>query len=449
MDKSLGNYHESMVTSPQLSPQLSPANWQLFRGRVVTANQVIDDGALVVDDTGHLAYVGTSAALSNGAHPAATAALQGIRLPSLPDSTPAGTEFLLPGLIDVHCHGGAGVSFPDCHTLAEVERSAREHLMHGTTTLVASLVTATLTELEAQAELLAQAVGNNLIQAFHFEGPFISAARCGAQNPHKIQELNPQNAQRLVRAARGQAFSMTIAPEQVASAAGRAGLKILVEAGITPSWGHTCASLEQTRQAVALGAELAAELAEASGAASETGPLATVTHLFNGMNPMHHRNPGAIPEFLAQAARGNLLVELIGDGVHVDPQLVVAMVDLLGRDAVMLVTDAMAAAGMADGEYVLGGQRVLVQDGAAYLAKDQCLAGGTSHLVEQVQVAVQAGISLVDACYLASATPARALRLTDRGRLEAGLRADFIATDSHLRPIGVWREGKAIGISTR
>ncbi len=404
----------------------------LFLGTVVTANSVIERGALVVQTPpagGRILYAGSVLGLP---HP----------YQDLPDQSVPGTKFLLPGLIDLHCHGGAGISFPDCDSLDAVAQGADEHLRHGTTTLVASLVTATIEELEQKAALLATAVEVNYIHAFHFEGPFISATRCGAQDPQKIQKLTPENAQRLVQAARGQAFSITIAPEQVCTPLGKQGLQILVEGNLLPSWGHTAASLKQTRQGVATGFELLSK--NPRHLENSSVRPATVTHMFNGMDPLHHRHPGPIPEFLAAAKRSQLLVELICDGIHLDLQLVVSMVELLGRDSIIFVTDAMAATGMPEGEYVLGGQRVQVKGGAAYLDTDGCLAGGISHLLEQVQLATTAGISLCDACFMASTSPARALGLADRGQLHTGLRADFLAVDQNFQPLGVWRQGARV-----
>ena len=108
----------------------------------------------------------------------------------------------------------------------------------------------------------------------------------------------------------------------------------------------------------------------------------TATHLFNGMRPMHHRTPGPVPEFLAAAQRGECVLEMIGDGVHLNPAIVLDMFETLGRDNVVLITDAMAAAGMADGDYVLGSQPVTVTDGVARLTESDAIAGRTAHLIE-------------------------------------------------------------------
>ena len=172
---------------------------------------------------------------------------------------------------------------------------------------------------------------------------------------------------------------------------------------------------------------------------------ATVTHLFNGMRPLHHRDPGPILEFIADAARGGAIVEMICDGVHLDPAIVRSVYDTVGRDAAVLITDAMAAAGMPDGEYQLGPQAVVVSQGVARLAQGDSIAGGTAHLIDCVKVAVeQAGIPLVDAVYMASAVGARILGVSDRGELAAGKRADIVAIDSELRPVMVWRGGAEI-----
>jgi N-acetylglucosamine-6-phosphate deacetylase len=166
-----------------------------------------------------------------------------------------------------------------------------------------------------------------------------------------------------------------------------------------------------------------------------------VTHLFNGMPPLHHRDPGPVAACLGAAARGSAVVELVADGVHLAPATVRAVFDLVGADSIALVTDAMAAAGMPDGSYVLGPVAVRVKDGVARLADGGAIAGGTAHLLDVVRETVRAGVPLVAAVRAASTTPAGVLGRTDVGAVAEGGLADLVLVDDDLRPLRVLRRG--------
>src|SRR5690625_1030425 len=161
---------------------------------------------------------------------------------------------------------------------------------------------------------------------------------------------------------------------------------------------------------------------------------------------MRHRrisDPSTIASCLAGSASGYIIVELIAYGTHLHPATVRTVFELVGPDAIMLVTDAMAAAGVPDGEYDLGPVRVSVTDGVARLVDGDSIAGGTAHLLDVVRSTVAAGISLVEAVRAGSATPARALGLEESvGALHAGLRADVLVTDGELKPLAVARAGQ-------
>ena len=233
---------------------------------------------------------------------------------------------------------------------------------------------------------------------------------------------------------------MTIAPEACISDEGKAALKALVAGRVLPSWGHTDCSIDQAKSAVVQGVQ---DLKSAGEIVR--GGRATVTHLFNGMRPLHHRDPGPIPAFVSAAKDGEVILEMINDGTHLNPTLVAEILNTVGRDNAVFVTDAMAATGMGDGTYTLGSQRVRVENGRARLADGDAIAGGTAHLVDCVRIAATEGeTSLVDAVYLASAQGASVLGLKDRGRLEPGLRADMLITDANLFPVKVVRAGEVV-----
>lgn len=406
------------------------APWAL-RGQVVTPDRIIEDGALVLTGE-HIVWVGEADRAGRaGFGPQVEAAL----------CAPAG-GYLLPGLIEVHCHGGGGQSFPNATTRDQAMVCVMEHRRHGTTSLVASCVTAAPETLKERTRLLAELCEDGELAGIHFEGPFVSVERCGAQDPTYIIDPDTALTRELLALGRGHTVTMTIAPEKPGITGAEGINAALIEGGALPSFGHTDSEAAPVRAALA---DAAARIAErrASGAPVRSRRT-TATHLFNGMRPMHHRAPGPVPEFLAAAQRDECILELIGDGVHLHPALVLDMFETLGRDNVVLITDAMAAAGMPDGDYVLGPAAVRVTDGVARLAEGGSIAGGTAHLIDVVRTTWQGGVDLVDAVYAASYQGARILGDPSAGALEAGRRADIVLTDSELVPVGVLRRGEPV-----
>ena len=343
---------------------------------------------------------------------------------------------VLPGLVDLHCHGGGGVSFPDAPDSATKRTALAEHRRHGTTSLVASLVTAPPETLRARVADLAELAAEGEIAGIHLEGPFLSVARCGAQNPAQIIDGDPELVRDLAEISDGALATMTLAPE---AAGAREVLRALAEHGAVPSLGHTdCSSAEMT-SALAESRDL---LRRARGRSARP----TVTHLFNGMRPIHHRDPGPVLAALDAAARGEVVLEVIVDGVHLDPRTVAHVFSVAAEGSVALITDAMAAAGMADGDYRLGSLHVRVQYAVATLTEGGTIAGGTAHLLDVVRLATQrSGVDLVQAVRAASLVPAEVLGLQDEiGSLAAGRHADLLLTDTALRPVGVYRRGEPV-----
>lgn len=387
----------------------------VLRGRLVLPDAVVADGVLVLEGD-RIAYAG----------PASSAPV------TAPEAAPG--TLLLPGLVDVHNHGGGGASFPDATTADEVRTAVLEHRAQGTTTMLASLVTAGRETLLARAELLGELAESGLVAGIHAEGPFLSYDRRGAQSPEHLVPGDAGLVRDLVAASGGHLRSMTVAPE-VPGVAGPGGAAVaLVEAGAVPSLGHTSGTAEQAE----------ALIAQVAPALRERGLEMTATHLFNGMPPLHHRAPGPVAACLAAAARGDLVVELVADGVHLAPATIRSVIEMVGADRVALVTDAMAAAGMPDGDYVLGPMTVTVAGGVARLAEGGAIAGGTARLLDVVRTTVAAGVPLLDAVRAASWVPARALGLTDVGGLVVGRRADVLVTDAALRPQRVLRAGSDV-----
>lgn len=343
---------------------------------------------------------------------------------------------VLPGLVDIHCHGGGGSSFPDAAGPDQMLQAVLEHRRHGTTSLVASLVTASPDTLRARVADLAGLAADGEITAIHLEGPFISEARKGAQNPAHITGGDAELVRELAGIAGGALATMTVAPEAEDM---DAVITALAESGAVPSLGHTdCTSAEMTW---AIKASRAA-LRRAHGRSS----LPTATHLFNGMRAIHHRDPGPAFACLDAAARGAMVVELVADGAHLDHRTVAHVFAVAAEDHVMLVTDAMAAAGMADGQYTLGAQEVTVAGGVATLTHGGSIAGGTAHLLDVLRHTVKgSGVDLVRAVRAATIVPATVLGMQDTiGSLEAGRRADVLLVDSQLQPVTVLRGGESV-----
>jgi len=339
-------------------------------------------------------------------------------------------QWVLPGFVDMHVHGGGGVSFTE-GTEDDARQAAEFHRAYGTTSMLASLVTAPLAELEARAAMLATLVDDGLIDGLHLEGPFLSPARRGAQDPRYMIAPDVAVFERLYAAARGHLRVITLAPElpgafSVIQAATRAGVTVAV--------GHTDAIADVTVAAIDAGATHA-------------------THLFNGMRPPHHREPGAAGALLD---RDEVTCEVIADGVHLHDIAVRLAARAAGPGRLVLVSDAMAAAGMPDGRYQLGSMRVTVAGGVARLQEDlagpgqpgvmsraEAIAGSTATLADVVRHAITAGLPIPDVAAAASTTPARVLGLAGRtGALSPGLAADLVVCDDDFRPRAVMRRGQ-------
>jgi len=388
-----------------------------LRGRLVAPREVIEDGALVVDGA-RLAWVGAATQVPS-------------RWRKLVAAVPPSDSLLLPGLVDLHNHGGGGASFPEASDVDGVRTAVREHLAHGTTSLVASLVTAPGPVLLERVRTLAAVVAAGELAAIHLEGPFLAPARCGAQDPRAMVPGDVTLVHEIAVAAGGAFATMTYAPEIAGSAHV---VRALAEVGAVPSIGHSDATAAETR------ASIDAARAALTGPGARSG-RPTATHLFNGMRPLHHREPGPAGECLAAASRGELVVELVADGVHLADETTTMVFDLVGADSIALVTDAMAATGMADGEYVLGGLAVTVHGGVARLAEGGAIAGGTAHLLDVVRRTVRLGVPLEDAVRAASGTPASVLGRPDLGALAEGYLADVLVADADLRVREVFRDG--------
>jgi N-acetylglucosamine-6-phosphate deacetylase len=318
-----------------------------------------------------------------------------------------GDDWLVPGFIDSHVHGGGGAqtntSDPD-----EVAEVARFHSRHGTTSLITTTMAAPPRELETTLDAIARCTAPTLLGA-HLEGPFLNPKWPGAMDPSLFVEPDQDLLERLLAAGAGRVRVMTLAPELPGALEL---IERLVRAGVVASVGHTDASERQIADAVRAGATSA-------------------THVFNAMAPFHHRAPGAVGAVLDLP---ELSCELICDGLHVDPAAARLVYRTKGLSGMRLVTDAMAAAGMPDGEYRLGARPVIVTDGQPVTKDGLSIAGSTLTMELAVQNAVHfLGISLPEAVVMASTNSARLLGLADRkGAIAAGFDADLVVLDERL-----------------
>lgn len=322
---------------------------------------------------------------------------------------------VVPGFVDIHVHGGGGHDMSA--SAADMASAVRFHRGRGTTTSLVSLVTAPVDALCEQLSWAADLAETGEIAGAHLEGPFLSHVRCGAQNPDHLLEPDLAAFTRMVEAARGHLRVITIAPElpgalDLVDAA--------VAAGVVAAVGHTDASYEQAIAAFDHGATLA-------------------THLFNGMRPIHHREPGPV---LASLDAG-VPCETINDGIHLHPA-VLREVLARGTDRLVLITDAIDATGVGDGEYVLGGQNVWVRDGAARL-ENGSLAGSSLTMDSAFARAISNGVDVRQASAAASANPARVIGLEDRGQLVPGAQADLLVLGDDHAVQRVMRAGEWVG----
>lgn len=331
-------------------------------------------------------------------------------------SAPPG-PWIVPGFVDIHSHGGGGHTFTTGEA-AEARAAAAFHLAHGTTTILASLVSSPYGLMREATAAYVPLVREGVLAGIHYEGPYLSAARCGAQNPAFLRRPSTEELGALLELGQGMVRMVTLAPELPGALDA---VRLLARHGVAAAIGHTDATYEQTRAAIAAGARVG-------------------THLFNGMRPAHHRQPG--PVFALLGAPG-VFCELVADGVHLHDGTLSFAATVAGPDRAVLITDAMAAAGMPDGEYELGGQPVVVSQGVARLAGDGAIAGSTLTMDAALRRAIRAGVSLMDASMMAATTPARAIGLDAAvGALVPGRRADLVVLDEALRVVRVMRRGR-------
>ncbi|MBB6671627.1 N-acetylglucosamine-6-phosphate deacetylase [Cohnella nanjingensis] len=322
----------------------------------------------------------------------------------------AGGARVVPGFVDVHVHGGGGYDFMTGHD-GSLEEIRLYHAAHGTTSLLATTVTAGREPIAEAIRMIVREMKRGgpgaEVAGIHLEGPYLNPVRCGAQNPENIRAADLDEIRAFWDLSEGTVRLVTLAPELEG---GLEATRFFRARGVTVSIGHSDASLAETREAVREGAS-------------------HITHLFNGMRPFHHREPGLTGGALLL---GELTVEMICDGIHIHPEAVRYVWETKPRDRIVFITDSMGPAGLPDGTFRFEGMTAAMRDGILRLVQadgtEGSLAGSTLTMDKAMRNVMQwTGASLEDVLPALTLHPARQAGLAGRkGSLEAGKDADFV-----------------------
>lgn len=375
----------------------------IHSARLVDGGTVVDDGWVRFAD-GVVAAVGSGPAWRSEPETA---------------TTDAAGAWLTAGFVDIHVHGGGGASFDDGGEA--IARGLDLHQRHGTTRAVVSLVTAPVGVLAQRVRGVAGLMASDSrVLGSHLEGPFLDVGHKGAHEPSLLRPATPADVDALLDAGDGTLRQITIAPELPG---GMDAVRAFVNAGVAVAVGHTGADYAQALAAFDAGARI-------------------LTHAFNAMPGLHHRAPGPVA---AAVGTPGVTLEVVGDGVHVHPE-VVRMLFASAPGRMALVTDAMAAAGSEDGDYLLGSLAVEVREGVARLAGGGSIAGSTLTLDDALRRTVrEASVPVEEAVRAVTETPAATIgRGHDLGRLLPGYVADAVLLEDDFAVRAVWRDGLQI-----
>lgn len=338
----------------------------------------------------------------------------------LSESAPAAEpddHLIVPGFVDLHVHGGWGHDFSDSAP-EEIQTILDCHGEGGTAALAATVVSSSREKTLAAIESIAKSEPGERgaeIVAIHLEGPFIDSSRCGAQNPRVIREPDAEEIESWLTAADGMPLIITIAPDQD-------GALELIERypEVRFSIGHTSADYTTAVRAFEAGAE-------------------RVTHLFNTMTGLHHREPGLVGATLLTPS---VIAEIIADGHHIHPA-VLQIASRMMAERLILVTDAISAAGSSNATAALGGLEVSIEQGAARL-KDGTLAGSVIRMRDGLVTMVErAGVAIERVIPMMTGIPARSIGIEQRkGTIATGADADLLVLDSHLNIVRRFVRGR-------
>ena len=369
----------------------------IINGTIITPFHLVSGKAIIVEK-GRIREIVNEEELS-------TATLTGAEVIEGKD------KFIVPGYIDIHVHGGGGSDVMDGDYEA-INQVAIAHSHFGTTSFLPTTMTMSkdkiIRSLLSICEAVKKGTAGAEILGIHMEGPYINPEKKGAQKEDDIKKISIEGFLEFNQASGNLIRLVTIAPEML----GAIGLiKYLYKQGIIVSVGHTNATYVQTQAGIQAG-------------------LSHVTHVFNAMRELHHREPGVVGAALTSP---ELTVEVIADGIHIHPIVLKILTKIKEGEKIVLITDAMRAAGLKDGTYDLGGQEVIMAKGQARL-KDGTLASSVLTMDKAVKNMVnKVGIQLPKAIQMASFNPAKSIGIDDKkGSLEPGKDADIVILNKNL-----------------
>jgi len=376
-------------------------------GKAITPKGELADAGMLIRD-GELEIVGPRS---------------GMELPAGANEVSAPASTAIPGFIDVHIHGAGGRDVMEGTQDALAGVTGRLAAF-GTTSLLATTVTADADDTCRAVDGISRYIGRQHetsqpradVLGIHFEGPFLSKERRGVHPEEFLQLPSSEFLQRLLQAASGNARILTIAPELLGAMPCIDAARSL---GMVVSIGHTDATYEQARAAVAHGAHHA-------------------THVYNAMRPFTHRDPGVIGAVLTTP---EVTAELIADGIHVDEIAMKVLLQAKGADGVVLISDGLSATGMPDGKYMLGGLEVTVSGGVCRSAEGR-LAGSTLTLDRALRNVMKLGVPFANAVQMLTLNPAKLLGIEfKKGVLRTGADADIVLLNDAMEIQQVWTRG--------
>jgi N-acetylglucosamine-6-phosphate deacetylase len=335
----------------------------------------------------------------------------------------AQNKFIVPGYIDIHVHGGGGSDVMDGEYEA-IKQVATTHSRFGTTAFLPTTMTMAkdkiIKSLKSIHEARLKGTGTAEILGIHLEGPYINPEKKGAQKEEDIKKVSVEEFLEFNQASGNLIRLVTIAPEMPGAIDF---IRWLHQQGIIVSVGHSNATYKQVQEGIQAG-------------------LSHVTHIFNAMRGLHHREPGVVGAALSSP---KLIVEMIADGIHLHPIVLKMLTQIKESEKLVLITDAMRATGFKEGTYDLGGQEVIVTQGQAKL-KNGTLAGSVLTMDKAVKnLVTKVGISLLNAVQMASYNPAKCLGIDDKkGSLELYKDADIVILNKNLETELTMVAGKVV-----
>jgi len=384
--------------------------WLLHAGRALTPTAEISDAGILVRD-GVIEEIGPRS---------------GMRLPEGAKEIAAPDKIACPGFLDVHIHGAGGSDVME-GTPGAFAAVTKMVARHGTTSFVATTVTASMDDTVRAVEGIASYIAKQHeaddvraeVLGIHFEGPFISPARPGVHPLQYLQLPSAPALEKLLQAAAGKAQILTLAPELLGAVPC---IEAARKAGMVVAMGHTDATYEQARAAIARGVHHA-------------------VHVYNAMRPFSHRDSGVIGAVLTSP---EVTAELIADGVHVEETAMKILIQAKGAGCMILISDGISATGMPDGKYILGQTEVTVSGGICRNSEGK-LAGSTLTLDRALRNVVALGVPLADAVRMLTLNPATLLGIPfKKGSLRVGADADILLLDETLQLANVWVRGEAL-----